>query len=107
MKVPNYSFVLFKFFGEKNIVDSSHFTSIIFDHKFSVINLHHFQVSPNIVRKYIGPVDIWLSILLSRRKGDGKSFCLLNLDLPKSYAAMAQHSSQWVWSVSPTLLSSI
>ncbi|KAH6758553.1 N-acetylglucosaminylphosphatidylinositol de-N-acetylase family protein [Perilla frutescens var. frutescens] len=54
-------------------------------------------VSPNILRKYIGPVDIWLSILFSRLKKDGQSYCLLNLDLRKSYAAMAQHSSQWVW----------
>ncbi|XP_057780421.1 probable N-acetylglucosaminyl-phosphatidylinositol de-N-acetylase isoform X3 [Salvia miltiorrhiza] len=54
-------------------------------------------VSPNIVRKYIGPVDIWLSILFSRLTKDRPSYCLLNLDLRKSYAAMAQHSSQWVW----------
>ncbi|XP_057769978.1 uncharacterized protein LOC130989857 isoform X1 [Salvia miltiorrhiza] len=54
-------------------------------------------VSPNIVRKYIGPVDIWLSILFCRLKKDGPSYCLVNLDLRKSYAAMAQHSSQWVW----------
>ncbi|KAG6437497.1 hypothetical protein SASPL_102415 [Salvia splendens] len=54
-------------------------------------------ISPNIVRKYIGPVDIWLSIMLSRLDKDGLSHCLLNLDLRKSYAAMAQHSSQWVW----------
>ncbi|KAL1546048.1 N-acetylglucosaminylphosphatidylinositol deacetylase [Salvia divinorum] len=54
-------------------------------------------MSPNIVRKYIGPVDIWLSIMFSRLDKDGLSHCLLNLDLRKSYAAMAQHSSQWVW----------
>ncbi|XP_057771206.1 uncharacterized protein LOC130991023 [Salvia miltiorrhiza] len=54
-------------------------------------------VSPNIVRKYIGPVDIWLSILFSRLKKDGPSYCLLNLDLRKGYAAMAQHFIQWVW----------
>ncbi|XP_042046176.1 probable N-acetylglucosaminyl-phosphatidylinositol de-N-acetylase isoform X3 [Salvia splendens] len=54
-------------------------------------------ISPNIVRKYIGPVDIWLSIMFSLLDKDGLSHCLLNLDLRKSYAAMAQHSSQWVW----------
>ncbi|KAG6422247.1 hypothetical protein SASPL_118812 [Salvia splendens] len=54
-------------------------------------------ISPNIVRKYIGPLDIWLSIMFSRLDKDGQSHCLLNLDLRKSYAAMAQHSSQWVW----------
>ncbi|KAL8540761.1 hypothetical protein ACS0TY_002111 [Phlomoides rotata] len=55
-------------------------------------------VSPNIVRKYIGPVDIWLSTLFTRRQRNKQTtHCLLNLDLRKSYAAMAQHSSQWVW----------
>ncbi|KAI3455155.1 hypothetical protein Pfo_011818 [Paulownia fortunei] len=54
-------------------------------------------VSTNIVRKYIGPVDIWLSILFARHQKNGQSHCLLNLDPQKSYAAMAQHSSQWVW----------
>ncbi|KAL8547849.1 hypothetical protein ACS0TY_007246 [Phlomoides rotata] len=54
-------------------------------------------VSPNIVRKYIGPVDIWLSTLFTRGQRNKQTHCLLNLDLHKSYAAMAQHSSQWVW----------
>ncbi|KAL3818471.1 hypothetical protein ACJIZ3_004376 [Penstemon smallii] len=54
-------------------------------------------VSTNIVRKYIGPVDIWLSILFARGQINEQSHCLLNLDPLKSYAAMAQHSSQWVW----------
>ncbi|KAL8042787.1 hypothetical protein ABFX02_09G075700 [Erythranthe guttata] len=54
-------------------------------------------VSTNIVRKYIGPVDIWLSILFARHQKSGESHCLLNLDPRKSYSAMAQHSSQWVW----------
>ncbi|CAA0827302.1 N-acetylglucosaminylphosphatidylinositol de-N-acetylase family protein [Striga hermonthica] len=54
-------------------------------------------VSTNIIRKYIGPVDIWLSILFSRCQVNGQSHCLVNSDPRKSYAAMAQHSSQWVW----------
>lgn len=58
-----------------------------------------FQVSMNIVRKYIGPLDIWLSILFARSQKNGQTHCLLNSDPRKSYAAMAQHSSQWVWSV--------
>ncbi|XP_011073198.1 probable N-acetylglucosaminyl-phosphatidylinositol de-N-acetylase isoform X2 [Sesamum indicum] len=61
----------------------------------------HFEawelVSTNIVRKYIGPVDIWLSILLGRCLKTGQSHCLLNLYPRRSYDAMAQHSSQWVW----------
>ncbi|KAL0342256.1 UNVERIFIED_CONTAM: putative N-acetylglucosaminyl-phosphatidylinositol de-N-acetylase [Sesamum calycinum] len=55
------------------------------------------KVSTNIVRKYIGPVDIWLSTLLGRCLRTGQSHCLLNLYPRRSYNAMAQHSSQWVW----------
>ncbi|KAK6123797.1 hypothetical protein DH2020_042466 [Rehmannia glutinosa] len=54
-------------------------------------------VSTNILRKYIGPVDIWLSILFARYQRNGQSHCLVNSDPRRSYAAMAQHSSQWVW----------
>ncbi|XP_073138531.1 uncharacterized protein [Henckelia pumila] len=54
-------------------------------------------VSIGIARKYSGTVDIWLSILLSRYQQNGQSQCLLNQDPLKSYSAMAQHSSQWVW----------
>ncbi|XP_051133479.1 probable N-acetylglucosaminyl-phosphatidylinositol de-N-acetylase isoform X1 [Andrographis paniculata] len=50
--------------------------------------------SNNILRKYIGPVDIWLSTLFAKRQG---SHYLPNSDPRKTYAAMAQHSSQWVW----------
>ncbi|KAL0354974.1 UNVERIFIED_CONTAM: hypothetical protein Sradi_3944300 [Sesamum radiatum] len=61
----------------------------------------HFEawelVSTNIVRKYIGPVDIWLSILSGRCLKSGQSHCLINLYPRRSYNAMAQHSSQWVW----------
>ncbi|KAL3505725.1 hypothetical protein ACH5RR_031107 [Cinchona calisaya] len=54
-------------------------------------------VSTNILRKYSGPVDIWLSILRARQCLNGQMHCLLNEDPYKSYAAMAQHRSQWIW----------
>ncbi|XP_073287961.1 uncharacterized protein [Primulina huaijiensis] len=61
----------------------------------------HFEVwklvSIGIARKYSGIVDIWLSILFSRCQQNGQYQCLLNQDPVKSYSAMAQHSSQWVW----------
>ncbi|KAG8379571.1 hypothetical protein BUALT_Bualt07G0102800 [Buddleja alternifolia] len=61
----------------------------------------HFEawelVTINILRKYSGPVDIWFSILSAIFQTNGQSHCLLNLDPRKSYAAMAQHSSQWIW----------
>lgn len=53
-------------------------------------------VSTNILRKYSGPVDIWLSILYAMSFSDGLH-CLLNEKPRKSYVAMAQHVSQWVW----------
>ncbi|KAI3456041.1 hypothetical protein Pfo_012704 [Paulownia fortunei] len=49
-------------------------------------------VSTNILFKCCGPFDIWLSIIFGCQ-----SHGLLNLDPSKSYAAMAQHFSQWVW----------
>ncbi|XP_063938724.1 uncharacterized protein LOC108192926 isoform X2 [Daucus carota subsp. sativus] len=55
-----------------------------------------FQVSTNLWRKYSGPIDIWLSILNAMRNSD-KLHCLLNAQPRKSYVAMAQHMSQWVW----------
>ncbi|KZV58261.1 N-acetylglucosaminyl-phosphatidylinositol de-N-acetylase-like, partial [Dorcoceras hygrometricum] len=54
-------------------------------------------VSTGMARKYSGAVDVWLSIIFSRCQQNGKSQCLLNHDPRKSYSAMAQHSSQWVW----------
>ncbi|EPS72586.1 hypothetical protein M569_02171, partial [Genlisea aurea] len=51
-------------------------------------------VSRSILRKYIGPVDIWLSSL---SLDGGKQSLIPNVDPVKTYAAMAQHSSQWVW----------
>ncbi|KAL6579195.1 hypothetical protein OROMI_009411 [Orobanche minor] len=54
-------------------------------------------VSTNLIRKYVGPVDIWFSILLARCQGNGRSHCFVSFDPRTSYAAMAQHYSQWVW----------
>ncbi|KAJ6418667.1 N-ACETYLGLUCOSAMINYL-PHOSPHATIDYLINOSITOL DE-N-ACETYLASE-RELATED [Salix purpurea] len=50
-----------------------------------------------ILRKYSGPVDIWLSMLLPLRYADGMTHCLLNEHPRKSFHAMAEHSSQWIW----------
>lgn len=54
-------------------------------------------ISTNIVRKYLGPVDIWLSILSSRSGPSGSVYCLPNRHPLKSYQAMSEHYSQWVW----------
>ncbi|KAE8663639.1 hypothetical protein F3Y22_tig00112925pilonHSYRG00083 [Hibiscus syriacus] len=54
-------------------------------------------VSINILRKYSGLFDIWISSLDVMRHPKGLRHCLLNEDPRKSYLAMAQHSSQWVW----------
>ncbi|KAL6338352.1 hypothetical protein AAG906_018723 [Vitis piasezkii] len=54
-------------------------------------------VSTNILRKYSGPIDIWLSILSSMRYPSENMHCLLNENPHKSFLAMAQHRSQWVW----------
>lgn len=54
-------------------------------------------ISTCILRKYSGPVDIWLSMLLPLRYTDGMTHCLLNEHPRKSFHAMAEHSSQWVW----------
>ncbi|KAM7500658.1 hypothetical protein LguiA_025072 [Lonicera macranthoides] len=54
-------------------------------------------VSTNLLRKYSGPVDIWLSLLYAMSSPNGQIHCLLNQHPYKSYAAMAQHMSQWVW----------
>lgn len=51
-------------------------------------------VSSNIIRKYSGPIDIWLSSWNAR---NGLMHCLLNENPRISYAAMSQHLSQWVW----------
>uniref|UniRef100_A0A7N0TJX8 N-acetylglucosaminylphosphatidylinositol deacetylase n=2 Tax=Kalanchoe fedtschenkoi TaxID=63787 RepID=A0A7N0TJX8_KALFE len=54
-------------------------------------------LSTNILRKYSGPVDIWFSIVYSMCWPSGQVHCLLNDDPSKSFQAMAQHMSQWVW----------
>ncbi|KAH1236435.1 putative N-acetylglucosaminyl-phosphatidylinositol de-N-acetylase [Glycine max] len=54
-------------------------------------------VSTNILRKYSGPVDIWLSIFLTMLHTNGTMQCLVNEHSRRSGIAMAQHSSQWVW----------
>ncbi|XP_048426680.1 probable N-acetylglucosaminyl-phosphatidylinositol de-N-acetylase isoform X3 [Pyrus x bretschneideri] len=54
-------------------------------------------VSTNIFRKYSGPVDIWLSSLNPMQSSHEVVHCLLNEQPRKSFLAMAQHSSQWVW----------
>ncbi|CAK9177981.1 unnamed protein product [Ilex paraguariensis] len=56
-------------------------------------------VSTSILRKYSGPADIWLSILYAMHCPNGQIHCLLNEHPHKSYAAMAQHMSQWLWYV--------
>ncbi|KAK2976471.1 hypothetical protein RJ640_020512, partial [Escallonia rubra] len=53
-------------------------------------------VSTNILRKYSGPVDVWLSILYAMHYPNGQVHCLLNEHPRKTYVAMAQHRSQWV-----------
>ncbi|CAA7060660.1 unnamed protein product [Microthlaspi erraticum] len=51
--------------------------------------------SLTIFRKYLGPIDIWMSILST--KGDTSRAVIINEQPLKSFEAMAQHSSQWVW----------
>lgn len=55
------------------------------------------KVSLNIIRKYCGPIDIWLSILSAKRHGS--KVIIINEQPLKSYEAMSQHLSQWVWYV--------
>nr|GFA65259.1 probable N-acetylglucosaminyl-phosphatidylinositol de-N-acetylase isoform X1 [Tanacetum cinerariifolium] len=54
-------------------------------------------VSTNIIRKYSGLVDIWLSLWSAQSSLNGQMQCLLNEHPRRSYAAMSQHLSQWVW----------
>lgn len=54
-------------------------------------------ISTSILRKYSGPVDIWLSLLSAKFHLSGVRHCLLNEHPRRSLAAMAQHKSQWVW----------
>ncbi|KAK7363256.1 hypothetical protein VNO77_05390 [Canavalia gladiata] len=54
-------------------------------------------VSTNILRKYSGPVDIWLSMFWTMLHSNGTMQCLVNENSCRSFNAMAQHLSQWVW----------
>ncbi|XP_057430624.1 uncharacterized protein LOC130723546 isoform X3 [Lotus japonicus] len=54
-------------------------------------------ISTNILRKYSGPVDIWLSMFLAMLQSNGTMQCLVNEQYCRSLKAMAQHSSQWVF----------
>ncbi|KAM3286182.1 putative N-acetylglucosaminyl-phosphatidylinositol de-N-acetylase isoform X1 [Capsicum chacoense] len=54
-------------------------------------------VSTSILRKYTGPLDIWLSLLSAKFHLSGVVHCFLNEYPRRSLAAMAQHKSQWVW----------
>ncbi|PRQ18206.1 putative N-acetylglucosaminylphosphatidylinositol deacetylase [Rosa chinensis] len=54
-------------------------------------------VSTNIFRKYSGPVDIWFFKLYSMQCSNKMLHCLVNQQPRKSFLAMAQHASQWVW----------
>ncbi|KAL5778347.1 hypothetical protein ACOSP7_011273 [Xanthoceras sorbifolium] len=54
-------------------------------------------ISTNILRKYSGPLDIWLSILSTMHHSGSQMHCLLNEHPRKSFQAMSQHLSQWVW----------
>uniref|UniRef100_A0A803KUE4 N-acetylglucosaminylphosphatidylinositol deacetylase n=1 Tax=Chenopodium quinoa TaxID=63459 RepID=A0A803KUE4_CHEQI len=54
--------------------------------------------SSSVLRKYSGPVDIWLSIFMAWCLPHRKSVCLLNEHPFKSFRAMAQHARQWVCS---------
>ncbi|KAL9685726.1 hypothetical protein QQ045_023177 [Rhodiola kirilowii] len=54
-------------------------------------------LSTNILRKYIGPIDIWFSIIFGMCFPSGQLYCLINGNPSKSFQAMAQHRSQWIW----------
>ncbi|KAF3614698.1 hypothetical protein FXO38_35508, partial [Capsicum annuum] len=58
--------------------------------------LHIKKLTPgsftNILRKYSGPVDIWLSLLSAKFHLSGLVHCLLNEHPRRSLAAMAQHT---------------
>ncbi|KAG9153629.1 hypothetical protein Leryth_008562 [Lithospermum erythrorhizon] len=69
-------------------------------HEESMRNVEVWElVSTNILRKYSGAIDIWLSIFFAKYQGhpDFQLKCLLNENPRKTYAAMAQHKSQWIW----------
>ncbi|XP_062183689.1 uncharacterized protein LOC133887738 isoform X2 [Phragmites australis] len=61
-------------------------------------NIEAWQLaSVNILRKYSGPVDIWLSLLISFSSSKQPIYTVVNSSPYRSYQAMASHRSQWVW----------
>ncbi|KAJ3693927.1 hypothetical protein LUZ60_009407 [Juncus effusus] len=54
-------------------------------------------ISMTILRKYSGPLTIWISLFFSSWYQTRDMLLLLNRDPFKSYDAMSQHKSQWVW----------
>ncbi|KAH9608419.1 hypothetical protein KSS87_021353 [Heliosperma pusillum] len=53
-------------------------------------------MSTNMLRKYSGPLDIWMSSYMAWHHSNTKPFCLINEHPIRSFCAMAQHKSQWV-----------
>ncbi|KAK6939229.1 N-acetylglucosaminyl phosphatidylinositol deacetylase-related [Dillenia turbinata] len=83
--------------GHCNHCDVHHGTRK-FLHQSSGGNVEAWElISTNLIRKYCGPVDIWLSTLSALQSPRGQMHCLLNEHPRRSYHAMAQHRSQWVW----------
>eukprot|EP00252_Welwitschia_mirabilis_P000821 TRINITY_DN10805_c0_g1_i1.p1 TRINITY_DN10805_c0_g1~~TRINITY_DN10805_c0_g1_i1.p1 ORF type:complete len:173 (+),score=20.32 TRINITY_DN10805_c0_g1_i1:345-863(+) len=54
-------------------------------------------LTTNVMRKYSGPLDIWLSILYTLWLSKGTSYCVFNKRPYLCFVAMAQHDSQWIW----------
>ncbi|KAF3323142.1 N-acetylglucosaminyl-phosphatidylinositol de-N-acetylase-like isoform X2 [Carex littledalei] len=54
-------------------------------------------ISMSIFRKYSGPASVWPSLLCYSSYQKKEMHLLLNSSPYKSYRAMAQHKSQWVW----------
>ncbi|XP_066350144.1 uncharacterized protein [Miscanthus floridulus] len=70
----------------------------LFLHANSQGNVEAWELaSLNILRKYSGRVDIWLSSLISFSRSKQSIYTLVNSRPSKSYEAMAAHRSQWVW----------
>ncbi|KAF6157794.1 hypothetical protein GIB67_038262 [Kingdonia uniflora] len=55
------------------------------------------MISTSLLRKYMGPLDVWISILFARSSPEVQTHCLLNEHPHESFIAMGQHRSQWVW----------
>lgn len=90
-----FSDIMFDIILENNLLYSCIFVQNITI--FCGFLIHCLQVSTNILRKYSGPLDIWLSIIHAMQHSGEVMHCLLNEHPQKSFLAMAQHSSQWVW----------